>query len=149
MSSLPPPHPPKNALYSQGLKLTLVLTEKAVQVRAHTHNEVIRNHNRKRKKTTTRKCMCLCSTFTREGLGSAEQGLVLHGVLFQSWHVRLRKGDVNTLSYTGCLQSASPPTSSEPLRQLTTTKELQVRLNNLITTDPVGPRPVLLHIAPV
>lgn len=37
----------KNALYSPGLKLTLVLTEKAVQVCTHTHSQVIWNHYRK------------------------------------------------------------------------------------------------------
>lgn len=54
--------------------------------------------------------MCLCSTFTREGLRSAEQGLVLHGLIVHNWHVQLRKGDVthyHTLDF--CSRHLLPP----------------------------------------
>lgn len=88
--------------------------------------------------------MCLCFTFIREGLRGVEQQLVLHGVL-----VQLRKRDVTYYdTLDSCRLHFLPPPvnlSNTP----TTTKELKVWLNNVSTTDPVGPRPMLLHIAPI
>lgn len=93
--------------------------------------------------------MCLCFTFIREGLRGVEQRLVLHGVLVHNWHVQLRKGDVTYYdTLDSCRLHFLPPQvnlSNTP----TTTKELKVWLNNVSTTDPVGPRPMLLHIAPI
>lgn len=93
--------------------------------------------------------MCLCFTFIREGLRGVEQRLVLHGVLVHNWHVQLRKGDVTYYdTLDSCRLHFLPPPvnlSNTP----TTTKELKVWLNNVSTTDPVGPRPMLLHIAPI
>lgn len=90
--------------------------------------------------------MCLLFPFIRGGLGSVVQALVLHGVLVHNWHVQLRRGDVtdyNILDFCS-LNFLQPPANLS--NTLTTTKAW---LNNVSTTDPVQPRPMFLHIAPI
>ena len=89
----------------------------------------------------TKKMMCLCFPFISGSLGSVEHRLV---ILVYSWHVHLRKGDVTDDTHV-------LPTLLNLSKHFNHHRSLSLKvwLNNVSTTDPVGPRPLLLNIAPI